>query len=157
MRTELTARQEAFAVAIAGGMCQRAAYETAGYSVRGSAGSVDSKACRLAADDRVRDRVAALRGGAAEEAMWGLVEAAEALKSTLNIARAKVLASTMPDVAGAVPEDVPREATRAVLASVASLNKMFRVGDAADEEEGVTIVYPPDTARRRGIVIVDNI
>lgn len=141
--SELTAKQEAFAVAIAAGKQQREAYAEAGYSTRGSAATVAQKACRLAASELVRARVSELRDEMARSALWDSVEAAKVLRRTLEVADAKVQASGEADLTGYVAEDLPREASRTVLATVDRLNALF--GVQADEERGARVV------------IVDNI
>ncbi|MHB1017980.1 MAG: terminase small subunit [Coriobacteriia bacterium] len=144
--TKLTARQEAFAVAIAAGKQQREAYAEAGYSMRGSAATVAQKACRLAASGLVRARVAELRDDMARSALWDSVEAAKVLRRTLAIADQKVQSSGEADPAGYVPEDLPREASRTVLATVDRLNALF--GVRADDEAGARIVIVDNIPRR---------
>ncbi len=144
--TKLTARQEAFAVAIAAGKQQREAYAEAGYSMRGSAATVAQKACRLAASGLVRARVAELRDDMARSALWDSVEAAKVLRRTLAIADQKVQSSGEADLAGYVPEDLPREASRTVLATVDRLNALF--GVRADDEAGARIVIVDNIPRR---------
>jgi len=141
--TKLTARQEAFAVAIAAGKQQREAYAEAGYACGGTVATIDQKACRLAASGPVKARVSELRDAMARAALWDSVEAAKVLRRTLEVADQKVQASGEADLAGYVPEDLPREASRTVLATVDRLNALF--GVRADDEAGARIV------------IVDNI
>lgn len=138
-RTSLTARQEAFAVAIAAGRPQLDAYEAAGYSVRGTTATLKPKASRLAANKAVRRRVAELRAAAAEEVMWDMKQAARALRRVLDTAETKVIAANEPDELGYLPADVPREATKAMLGAVKQLNELFGV-ESDHGMPGVTII-----------------
>lgn len=137
----LTARQEAYAVALASGVQPaREAYERAGYSMRASRSTIEANACRLAASEAVSARVAALRAGMASEVLWDATEAARVLKRTLETADKKVQASGQPDDAGFIEADVPREAARTVLAAVDRLNTLFDVRAAHEDDDGVVII-----------------
>jgi len=66
----LTAKQEAFAQAVADGMTQADAYRKAYAAGSMKPATVQSKACLLMADGKVRARVDELRGKLEEKALW---------------------------------------------------------------------------------------
>ena len=71
-------RHELFAVALAGGATEQAAYEKAGYE--GDRGN----AARLTANDSVRARVAELQGEVAKEAVFGITAAIQFCVDVIN-------------------------------------------------------------------------
>ena len=66
----LTAKQEAFVQAIAGGMNQSDAYRSAYSAGKMKAETIQQTACRLMADRKVSARVDSLRAQMADKALW---------------------------------------------------------------------------------------
>ena len=66
----LTAKQEAFAQAIASGLTQTDAYRSAYSAEKMKAETVQQTACRLMADRKVTARVAELREELANKSLW---------------------------------------------------------------------------------------
>ena len=119
---DLTAKQEAFCHAIAGGMNQSDAYRSAYNASKATPASVNQLASKLAAEIKVSSRVDELRKELANKSLWtreqsiavlaGVVEACDA-KHSDKIASVKVLnemqgfnAPVKLDVAGSVSINV---------------------------------------------------
>jgi phage terminase small subunit len=85
MRSILTTRQESFARDLSEGKSQRAAYAAAGYS--GSGSTLDENACRLARNDKVRQRVAELQKEAASQTIKTVQSLVAGLDDAIAFAR----------------------------------------------------------------------
>jgi len=76
----LTAKQEAFAQAVADGMNQSDAYRSAYNAGAMKPETVQSKACLLMANGKVRARVDSLRSALSEKALWTRQDSVTALR-----------------------------------------------------------------------------
>lgn len=156
MRERLTPKQELFVQALVSGASQRAAYKAA-YSTRTMRDkTIDEKASRLFAQDKLRARYDELVDELAKRVLWDREKAAKSLLRLLEVSGGKVemsletvVESVMTtDRAGrmvqatvkSVPTDVPRSAARSVLSAVKELNQMFRVYEAEDDDGRAVIV-----------------
>lgn len=87
MTTRLTAKQEAFALALFQGVSSRQAYRSIYSAARMTDASVDVAASRLANLAKVALRVAELRSVAASEAVWTVERIIDELAGTATEAR----------------------------------------------------------------------
>lgn len=85
----LTAKQEAFCQAIVSGMSQADAYRKAYDAVNMKPATVQSKACILMTDGKVRARVDELRAPVVAEMQYGLKEAMLEAREAFEVAREK--------------------------------------------------------------------
>lgn len=85
----LTAKQEAFCLAIVSGLSQADAYRKAYDASRMQAKTVQEKASRLMADGKVRARVEELRAPVVEELRYGLREAMLEAEEAFQVSRGK--------------------------------------------------------------------
>ena len=79
MAMTITAKQEAFAQAIADGMTQADAYRTAYSAGKMADSSIHVNASKLMADAKVAQRVAELRAALAERKLWRREDSVEVL------------------------------------------------------------------------------
>ena len=85
----LTAKQEAFAQAVAGGMTQADAYR-ASYDCENSIDeTIYSNSSQLMADTKVAQRVSELKNALAETAIWTRIDSLEALSEIAKGAEAR--------------------------------------------------------------------
>ena len=84
----LTAKQEAFARAVATGMNQSDAYRAAYDVARMKATSINVNACKLMADAKVAQRVAELRRPAIEKVQYSVEQAMLEAADALQVAKA---------------------------------------------------------------------
>lgn len=85
----LTAKQEAFAQAVSGGMNQSDAYRSAYDAGNMTAKSVTEKASELAADVKVASRIAELKAALATKALWSRERSVQALANIADGSEAK--------------------------------------------------------------------
>ena len=85
----LTAKQEAFAQAIANGLNQSDAYRSAYSAGKMKDGSINVNASKLAADAKVALRVALLREELANKSLWTREQSVEALAAVVGDAEAR--------------------------------------------------------------------
>jgi len=83
----LTQKQEKFCLNLFAGMSQREAWLNAGYSKNMAVATIDSKACILAVNGKVRERLAELRKKAEDASIMSVIERKQRLS---EIARAVV-------------------------------------------------------------------
>ena len=83
----LTAKQEAFAQAVASGMNQSDAYRAAYDTARMKATSINVNASKMMADAKVSQRVEALRKPVVEAMQYGLKEAMEEAAEAMELCR----------------------------------------------------------------------
>lgn len=86
---KLTAKQEAFAQAIASGMTQADAYRTAYNATKMLPESIWSKASEVMADVKVSSRVSELKAATASKALWTRERSVLALASIADSSEAK--------------------------------------------------------------------
>ena len=86
---KLTAKQEAFAQAIASGMTQADAYRTAYNAAKMLPESIWSKASEVMADVKVSSRVSELKAATASKALWTRERSVLALASIADSSEAK--------------------------------------------------------------------
>lgn len=116
----LTAKQEAFAQAIADGMTQADAYRAAYSTGKMTDKTVWEKASALMADGKVRARVASLREALAQTLLWRREDSVTVLA---EIARAK--------------DDAP---TAARVAAVKELNSMHGFNEPTKVDVGLQVL-----------------
>lgn len=85
----LTAKQEAFCQAIADGKNQSDAYRSAYSAEKMKAQTIQSKACLLMADGKLRARVDSLRAELANKSLWTREESVQVLKEVVAASDAK--------------------------------------------------------------------
>ena len=85
----LTAKQEAFVQAIAGGMNQSDAYRSAYNAVAMKPETIQSKACLLMADGKVRARADELREELANKSLWTREQSVAVLAGVVDACDAK--------------------------------------------------------------------
>ena len=85
----LTAKQEAFAQAVADGMNQSDAYRSAYDASKTKPDVVNVKASQLAADGKVAVRVAELREALASKSLWTRLDSVQALSDIARDAEAR--------------------------------------------------------------------
>lgn len=85
----LTAKQEAFCQAIASGMNQSDAYRSAYDAENMKAETVQSKACLLMAEGKVRARVDSLKQSLSEKSEWTRLDSVLTLRAIAESAEAK--------------------------------------------------------------------
>ena len=85
MEKPLTAKQEAFAQAVADGMTQSDAYRKSYDTSKMTPKSVNEKASELMAHVKVTARVAELKAKLSDEVFWTRKEAAEVLRKAINL------------------------------------------------------------------------
>ena len=85
----LTAKQEAFAQAVADGMTQSDAYRSAYDASKTKPDVVNVKASQLAADGKVAVRVAELREALATKSLWTRLDSVQALSDIARDAEAR--------------------------------------------------------------------
>lgn len=85
----LTAKQEAFSQAIAGGMTQADAYRSAYNTAKMKPESVWSKASELMADVKVASRVTSLKSALESKALWTRERSVQALAAIADGSEAK--------------------------------------------------------------------
>ena len=117
----LTAKQEAFAQAVAGGMSQSDAYKAAYDAENMGANPIAVEACRLMDDPNVALRLKELRDQLSEIALWTRQDSVKTLK-------------TIADGLGS--ESKPNE----VVAAVKELNAMHGFNEATKHE--LSMLFP---------------
>lgn len=85
----LTAKQEAFCQAVASGMNQSDAYRSAYDAENMKAETVQSKACLLMAEGKVRARVDSLKQSLSEKSEWTRLDSVLTLRAIAESAEAK--------------------------------------------------------------------
>lgn len=85
----LTAKQEAFCQAIADGKNQSDAYRASYNAGAMKAETIQSKACLLMADGKVRARVDSLRAELANKSLWSREESIKVLREVVDASDAK--------------------------------------------------------------------
>ena len=85
----LTAKQENFCQAIASGMNQSDAYRSAYDAGNMKPETVQSKACLLMAEGKVRARVASLKQSLSEKSEWTRLDSVTALRKVIDDTEAK--------------------------------------------------------------------
>lgn len=86
---KLTAKQEAFAQAVAGGLTQADAYRSAYEAGNMKPETVQKRASELAADGEVAGRVASLREAIASKGLWTREKSVQALANIADGGEAK--------------------------------------------------------------------
>lgn len=81
----LTAKQEAFAQAVADGMSQSDAYRSAYKAEKMAASSVHVNASKLLADTKVAQRVAELKAALASRSLWSREQSVERLIAVFTL------------------------------------------------------------------------
>ncbi len=93
----LTAKQEAFCQAVASGMNQSDAYRSAYDAENMKPETVQSKACLLMAEGKIRARVDSLKQSLSEKSEWTRLDSVTALRNVVEGSEAKP-----SDITGAV-------------------------------------------------------
>jgi hypothetical protein len=132
----LTAKMEQFAQAIASGATQTDAYRVA-YSAGGmTVKTVWEKAAKLAAHDKVRARIAALKAELADKQLWTRAQSVEALKRALALAEASQQPAAMTGVVKELNSmhgfNAPKELDLNVAAAPRTITPDMTLQDAAE-------------------------
>ena len=145
MSDRLTAKQEKFVNALVAGMSQREAYLCAYNVQRMKPDTIDSKASRLFAEGRIRERFDALVAEAARAACWTRERAIADLLEVRDIALGHIrqtaeLRVHFDEHSKRDLADLPPNAVKLVVSSTAELNKLCNLYEGAGGDDGKVVI-----------------